>query len=410
MIYVVAILGIIVLIFVHELGHFSAAMAVRMRPRAFYIGFGPLLGRVRRGGVEYGVRAIPAGGYVRLPGMHRPAAHDFEAWFRAAMQEAPELAPPVQRVRRALEADDFPAVRAELPELEAALEAAQLTPGARRAAKRAYRDVEEGTSDDAYWRQATWKRVTTLAAGPAANIIVAFVLFAFVYATGAPDPNRASTKVGAVERDTPAFAAGLLVGDRIVAVNRHPAKTFERVSSLIRSSHGRPITVTVDRDGEQVVLGPRRTINSGGRWIFGFVPTAERVKYSLAHSARLAWRACWQVATGTVDAFGALFHSKERGQLTSTVGIVRVSAAALKIDFNYYLQIVALVSMSLALLNLLPFLPLDGGHILFSLIEGVRGRALAREVYERVSVVGFALIILIWFIALSNDLGGNGPG
>jgi regulator of sigma E protease len=92
------------------------------------------------------------------------------------------------------------------------------------------------------------------------------------------------------------------------------------------------------------------------------------------------------------------------------VGIVRVSAAALKIDFNYYLQIVALVSMSLALLNLLPFLPLDGGHILFSLIEGVRGRALAREVYERVSVVGFALIILIWFIALSNDLGGNGPG
>src|SRR5262249_47185303 len=113
-IYVVAILGIIVLIFVHELGHFSAAMAVRMRPRAFYIGFGPLLGRVGRGGVEYGVRAIPAGGYVRLPGMHRPAAHDFEAWFRAAMQEAPELAPPVQRVRRALEADDFPAVRAEL--------------------------------------------------------------------------------------------------------------------------------------------------------------------------------------------------------------------------------------------------------------------------------------------------------
>jgi regulator of sigma E protease len=66
--------------------------------------------------------------------------------------------------------------------------------------------------------------------------------------------------------------------------------------------------------------------------------------------------------------------------------------------------------MSLALLNLLPFLPLDGGHILFSVIEAVRRRALAREVYERVSVVGFSLIILIWLIALSNDLGGHRPG
>ena len=68
------------------------------------------------------------------------------------------------------------------------------------------------------------------------------------------------------------------------------------------------------------------------------------------------------------------------------------------------------MSMSLALLNLLPLLPLDGGHILFSIIEAVRRRALAREVYERVSVVGFALIILIWVIALQHDLGSNAPG
>ena len=91
---------------------------------------------------------------------------------------------------------------------------------------------------------------------------------------------------------------------------------------------------------------------------------------------------------------------------TGTVGIVRDSAAALRVGFSYYLQIVGLVSMSLALLNLLPLLPLDGGHILFSLIEAVRRRALAREVYERVSVVGFALILLLTFIALYNDLTG----
>ena len=141
----------------------------------------------------------------------------------------------------------------------------------------------------------------------------------------------------------------------------------------------------------------------------GFVPATEQVSYPLGHSARLAVNDGWQVVSGTVSAFGALFHKKERGQLTSAVGIVRVSQQALKVGFSYYLQILGLVSMSLALLNLLPFLPLDGGHILFALIERVRGRAVAREVYERVSFVGFGLILLLTFIALSNDLGGGAP-
>jgi regulator of sigma E protease len=166
----------------------------------------------------------------------------------------------------------------------------------------------------------------------------------------------------------------------------------------------------VRRGGSTVTLGPRATKRSAdGRWIWGFIPATERVSYPLGHSARLAANDCWQVATGTVHAFGAVFHKKERGQLTSAVGIVRVSQQALKVGFSYYLQIVGLVSMSLALLNLLPFLPLDGGHILFSLIERIRRRAVAREVYERVSVVGFGLILLLTFIALSNDLGGGTP-
>ncbi len=101
-----------------------------------------------------------------------------------------------------------------------------------------------------------------------------------------------------------------------------------------------------------------------------------------------------------------MFGGHPKGQLVSTVGIVKISNAALKVSFNWYLQILAFVSMSLALLNLLPILPLDGGHILFTMIETVRRRALAREVYERVSMVGFALILLVWVIALSS---GNSP-
>src|SRR5262249_47221375 len=213
-----------------------------------------------------------------------------------------------------------------------------------------------------------------------------------------------------VEARSPAASAGLQVGDKVIAVNGHATPTFDTVRARIVASHGRAIVVTVDRGGRRVTLPPRATEHIGNRYVFGFPPAAQLASHPLGASPHLPARDCWNVVTGTFSALGAIVHSKERGQLTSTVGIVKVSQQALRVDFNYYLQIVGLVSMSLALLNLLPFLPLDGGHILFSVIEAVRRRALAREVYERVSVVGFSLIILIWLIALTNDLGGHSPG
>jgi regulator of sigma E protease len=231
-----------------------------------------------------------------------------------------------------------------------------------------------------------------------------------VYATGAPSNNLASTKVAQVDPNSPAASAGLQVGDKVLAVDGHPTLTMDGVRRRIVASHGKPIVVTVDRGGQQVTLPARATKHVGNRYVFGFLPAARLVSHPIGASARLAADDCWTVVTGTFGALGGLVHSKERGQLTSAVGITRESEQALRVGFNYYLQIVGFVSMSLALLNLLPFLPLDGGHILFSILEAVRRRAIAREVYERVSVVGFSLIILIFLIAFSNDLGGHSPG
>lgn len=408
MTWLVVILGLTLLVFLHELGHFSVALAVGIRPRSFYVGFPPAIAKVQRNGIEYGLGAIPLGGLVRIPGMHRPSARDLDAFMASALREDPGLAPLVQRVRRALEAGELDAARAVLPELREQVEHAVLTAGARRSANRALREVDEGTGLDAYWRQPTWKRIAVIAAGPLMNILVAFLLFLGVYATGAPTGN-ATAKVAAVESGTPAAAAGLLPGDRIVAVSGHPAATFDALSRRIRSSHGRAITLTVVRDGSRVTLGPRKTIFSHGKYIWGFSPGFESASHPLGASARLAARDCWRVLSGTVSAFAGLLHAKERAQVSGPVGIVRTSASALRLGFNWYVQILGLISMSLAILNLLPLLPLDGGHILFSLIEAVRRRALAREVYERVSVVGLMLIGLIWVIALSNDFSSGVP-
>jgi len=408
MTWLVVAVGLILLVFLHELGHFGIALAVGLRPRSFYIGFPPAIAKIRRGGIEYGIGAIPLGGLVRIPGMHRPAGHDLETFMSPALREDACLAPLVQAARRALDREDFAGARALQPQLEEAVGAAKLSPRALRSARRALRDLEEGTGADAYWRAATWRRVAVIAAGPLTNVLVAFVILFAVYTTGGPTRNP-SAEVAAVEPGSPAAAAGLRAGDRVVAVDGRHASTFDAVSRMIRASHGAPVSLTVERGGRRLTLGPRRTVFQGGHWIWGFNPAPLLVARSAGDAARSAASDMWGVVSSTGQTIGSLFAGRARGHIQSTVGIVRTSHSSLEVGFTWYLLIVGFVSMSLALLNLLPLLPLDGGHILFSLIEGVRRRALAREVYERFSVVGIALILLVFAIALSNDVSGVGP-
>ena len=404
MTWVVVILGLAALVFLHELGHFSVARLVGMKPRALFVGFGPAIVKVERNGIEYGIGAIPLGGYTRIPGMHRPSASDFETLMSAAVAEDPALRGPVNVVGRALEAEDTEGARAALPALNGALEQARLSRSARRSAERAVRDVDEGSGADAYWRQPTWKRIAAIAAGPGMNVLVAFLLFFAVYATGAPS-STPSTSVARVEANSPAAAAGLRAGDRIVAVDGRPTRTFTRVSALLRASHGRAIAVTVEREGRQVTLGPSRLVKRDGRWVWGFVPAWRLVSHPVGESARLAIGDCWQVVTGTVAAVRGLVQSRDGAQISGPVGIVRTSQQFLTVGVQWYLMLLGLISMSLALYNMLPLLPLDGGHILVSLIEGLRGRAVPQRVYERFSSFGMALILLVTVLAFANDLG-----
>jgi regulator of sigma E protease len=409
MTWLVVIVGLLFLVLIHEAGHFYTAIAVGIRPRKFYVGFPPAIAKFKRNGIEYALGAIPLGGYVRIPGMHRAASRDARMHFSLAVNEDSTLAAPLDRLITHLDAEDDPAARATLPELEHAVENAELSGAARRGANRGLRELDEALGDDAYWRQRTWKRVAVIFAGPGVNILFAIALLATVYAIGVP---RALPTVAQVLPKSPAASAGLKQGDKIVSIDGKPTPTFDEVHNLIADSNGKPIVVTVSRNGHLVTLKPAATEKTADGRIFGFRrgDAIRNISYPIGTSVRYAVQDTWQAVVGTGQAIGGLFHKKERGQLTSTVGIVRESHRALEVSFRLYLQIVAYISLALALLNLLPLLPLDGGHILFSIIEGVRRRAVAREVYERASVIGFALILLIFFIALNNDLGSRGGG
>ncbi len=411
MTWLIGIVGLLFLILIHEAGHFVVALGVGIKPRKFYLGFPPAIAKTTRGGVEYGIGAIPLGGYVRIPGMHRPAAKDVHLNLSPAINEVPELADPAKAVERRLEADDLPGARLALGPLVAAVDDAELSRLARKSAQRGLRDLTESLGEDAYWRQKTWKRIAVISAGPGVNILFAIGVLALVYAIGSPAAVPTRT-VAAVERSTPAAASGLRAGDQVVAVNGQPTTTFTAVHARIDASRGGVIRVTVRRNGRTIELPPAHTIRSQGAWIFGFHPesTIRYTSYSAGTSIRLAADDCWLAVKGTAQAIGGLFHKQERGQLTSTVGIVRESNQALKLGFRVYLRLLGFISLALAILNLLPLLPLDGGHILFSIIEGVRRRAVAREVYERASVIGFSLLMLVFLIALNNDIGHRGPG
>ena len=224
------------------------------------------------------------------------------------------------------------------------------------------------------------------------------MLFSILFMTGS---GKATSNVASVIDNSPAQSVGLQPGDRVVAINGRPV-TASEISERISGSNGSPITVTVRRDGEEVVLGPVRPVEIEGSYRLGFGLAGTGLG-PVAAVGR-AFEVTGIVSKEVVLALGRLVRGEGRENVSSPIGITRASSDAVERGAENYLWVLGLISLSLALLNLLPLLPLDGGHILMSVIEGARGRFLKREVYERVSVVGLAVVLLLFFVGLSNDI------
>ena len=182
-------------------------------------------------------------------------------------------------------------------------------------------------------------------------------------------------------------------GDRIVAINGKSVNG-ETIGTTIRASEGKPVRLAVVRSRQKPCSSHRPRPGKSE-------PLGPSVAPRIAH---YTWDVTKQIG-GTV---GRLVTGEGRKEISSPVGIVQGSSEALEEGASTYLTLLGLISLSLALLNLLPLLPLDGGHIAFSLVEGIRGKAVTREVYERVSAVGIAVVLLLFFIGLSNDIGRIG--
>jgi regulator of sigma E protease len=401
----IAILGLGLLILVHEAGHFFASLAVGLRPRRFYIGFPPAIAKTTRRNIEYGIGAIPLGGFVTIPGMHRPIAHDAERRFARAVEDARTLAAPVDRIKRTLDGDDLEPGIFALDDFEDALRIASVTPAARASAEKGITELRDALGPDAYWKAATWRRIVAIGAGPAANIALTIIIFTVLFMTVA---GQATRIVGTVAPEleqgiaSPAQTIGLVAGDRIVAINGRPVRADE-IADTINQSGGNELTLTVVRAGDEVKLGPVAAQLIDERYRLGF--GLEGTGLGFVPAVGQAVEVTGLVAKEIVKSLGRLVTGDGRDEVSSPIGITQASSDAVERGADSYLWVLGLISLSLALLNLLPLLPLDGGHILFTLIEGARGKFLKREIYERVSVVGLAVVLLLFFVGLSNDIG-----
>jgi len=340
----VIVLG--VLIFVHELGHFLMAKRSKVGVLTFSLGFGPkLLGR-KVGETQYQLSLVPLGGYVKMVG-----------------EEPGEKVP---------------------PELAA----------------------------KSFSNQSVSKRLGIVFAGPFFNFLFAIVAFAIVFMVGMP---ALLPEIGEVKPEYPAFQAGLLKGDRILEANGMPLHRWEDLAQVIHDNSNRPLRLKVERDkktfevtvtpqvstqknifGDEVQVGLIGISPSGSLFTERFDP------FTAVYKAVIQ---SWRVTELTVISIIRIIEGKISAKtIGGPILIAQLAGQQAKAGILSLVIFMAVISINLVILNVLPIPVLDGGHIMIFLIEAIRGKPVSLKLRERAQQIGIFLIILIMLLVFYNDL------
>ncbi len=342
--WLISVFVLSLLILVHEWGHFLVARRSGVRVLRFSIGFGPRLWGWRRGETDYVLSLLPLGGYVKMAGEH----------------------------------------------------------------------VEERTHQPGeFLAQRVGVRARIIAAGPAVNAIVSTLALWVVLVIGYPE---LLPTVGRLIDDMPAKAAGLEVGDRIRLVDGQPIRTWDELTKLVHRSPERPLRLEMERKGTtlEVTVTPKarpskdpfgRTKTVG---LIGIVPRGDFEPYRVGPlravketlQKELEWTgqiglSLWALATGRVSA---------KESLTGPIGILYLTSEAARMGFGSLLYLASIFSLSLAVFNLFPIPILDGGHLLFLVLEKFRGRPVSLKVQEQATKVSFATLMTLFVFICINDV------
>ncbi|MDX3929676.1 MAG: RIP metalloprotease RseP [Shinella sp.] len=359
--YIIPFLIVLTLIvFVHEMGHYLAGRWSGIGVTSFSVGFGPeIAGFTDRHGTRWKLSAIPLGGYVKFYGDEDAASTpDYERYARLPEEE---------RSRTFLGAS-------------------------------------------------LWKRAVTVAAGPIANFILAIAIFAVmfsIYGRQIADP-----VVAEVREDSAAAAAGVVPGDLLVALDGHPVTTFDDVRRYVSVRPEMQVIVTVRRDGREMDLPmvPQRTEitdqfgNKMELGIIGVVTNQETgnfrvVEYGPVEALGQGVLQSWHIVTGTFDYLSNLVTGRMKpDQLGGPIRVAQASGQMATLGVAAVLQLAAVLSVSIGLLNLMPVPVLDGGHLMFYAVEAIRGRPVGPGAQEIAFRIGMVLVLMLMVFATWNDI------
>ena len=337
-----------VLVFVHELGHYLAARWRGVYVEAFSIGFGrPLLRWTDRVGTVWKLSWIPLGGYVKLHGQERPedASDDVRAGW--------------QRGRT-------------------------------------------------FFEKSVLSRAIVVAAGPAANFLLAAVLFAVLFGTaGRP---QSLPVISEVMADSAAAHAGLLAGDRVTAIDHASITRFEDLQRIVAANPERTLQVDLERDGKAlsvpVLTGSRQGVGGRRLGVLGVKSGAtEFIRLGPIASIGAGLAQTWDVTVQTVAGVGQMLTgARNADELSGPLGIAQLSGQVASLGLASLVSFIAVLSVNLGLINLFPIPVLDGGHLVFFLLEALRGRPVPARVQEYGFRAGFAVLAGLFVFATWNDL------
>lgn len=346
------------LIFVHELGHFLAAKRLGVGVVRFSLGFGPVLLSRRIGETEYALSAIPLGGYVKMIGEEEDGIQGGE---EIASEEPPSP-----------------------PQLRA----------------------------DSFANKPAWARATIIFAGPAFNLLFAWLLYSILFATGVP---VLTTAVGDVKEGMPAAAAGIEAGDTIRAIDGKPVSRWDEMAELIRSSGGKPVSVEVERDGgdRTLTLEPQEIEGKSifgetlSAWAIGIGPSSHTITEksgvieSIGRGFNQTVEACRLIVMSLVKLVQRVVPASSLG---GPLMIMKMAGDQAEEGAQALIGFMAILSVNLGILNLLPIPILDGGQLMFMGIEAIRRRPLAPRQREFAMQVGMFLLISLMGFVFFNDI------